>query len=61
MRSINNSLTTFLTLLMLYVIGGTTTQNFAFVLMGGVIAGSYSSIFLASPLLVAFNAWKEKK
>lgn len=61
MRSINTSLTTFVVLLMLYILGGSTTQFFAFTLLVGVVAGTYSSIFLASPLLVALNSWKDKK
>lgn len=51
-RSINTSFTTLLTLGALYVVGGAVTQTFALVLIVGVLAGTYSSIFLASPLLV---------
>lgn len=54
-RSINTSLTIFVVLLVLYLIGGETTRNFAFVLLVGVVAGTYSSIFIASPLLVLFE------
>lgn len=54
-RSINTSLTIFLSLLALYIIGGETTKDFAFVLLVGVIAGTYSSIFVASPLLVTLE------
>jgi preprotein translocase subunit SecF len=60
-RSINTSFTTLLTLTALYFIGGTVTQTFALVLMAGVIAGTYSSIFFANPLLVAYAKWQEKK
>lgn len=60
-RSTNTSLTTFFVLLMLYIFGGSSTQFFAFTLLVGVVAGTYSSIFIASPLLVVFNSWKEKK
>jgi len=59
-RSINTSLTIFLVLLALYFIGGETTHNFAFVLLIGVIAGTYSSIFVASPLLVTLEGWRNK-
>lgn len=52
LRSINTSVTTFLALLALYLLGGQATQTFALVLMAGVVAGTYSSIFLANPLLV---------
>lgn len=51
-RSINTSLTTLLVLTALYFLGGSVTQFFALVLIVGVLAGTYSSIFLASPLLV---------
>ncbi len=57
-RSINTSLTIFLVLLALYFIGGQTTHNFAFVLLIGVITGTYSSIFVASPLLVTLEGWR---
>ncbi len=54
-RSINTSLTIFLALIALYFIGGASTKDFAFVLLIGVIAGTYSSIFVASPLLVTLE------
>ena len=54
-RSINTSLTIFLALVALYFLGGTTTKDFAFVLLVGVITGTYSSIFVASPLLVTLQ------
>lgn len=54
-RSINTSLTIFLSLVALYFIGGESTKDFAFVLLVGVIAGTYSSIFVASPLLVTLE------
>lgn len=52
LRSINTSVTTFLALSALYFLGGSVTQTFALILMVGVVAGTYSSIFLANPLLV---------
>ncbi len=54
-RSINTSLTTFLALLALYFIGGEATKHFAFILLTGVLVGTYSSIFVASPLLVTLE------
>jgi len=54
-RSFNTSFTTFLVLLSLYLFGGTSTTYFALTLMIGVLAGTYSSIFLASPLLVLIS------
>ena len=51
-RSINTSITTLLVLVALFIFGGDSTRTFALALMIGVVAGTYSSIFLASPLLV---------
>ena len=51
-RSINTSLTVVLALLALVFFGSPVTVNFSLVLLAGVIAGTYSSILLAAPLLV---------
>lgn len=51
-RSINTSLTTLLVLVALLMLGGEPTQFFALTLLAGVIAGTYSSLALATPLLV---------
>ncbi len=59
-RSINTSLTTVLALLAVYFFGGATTKNFALALISGIIVGTYSSIFIASPLLVTVERWKRK-
>ena len=58
LRSINTSVTTLLALGALYWLGGDVTETFALILMAGVLAGTYSSIFLANPLLVW---WGEKR
>ncbi len=60
-RSINTSLTTLFVLLFLFFMGGETTKHFALVLAIGVIAGTYSSIFLASPMLVTLKELQNKK
>lgn len=60
-RSINTSLTTAAVLVMLFVMGGEVTQYFALVLFTGILAGTYSSIFLATPLLVAVNDFKNRR
>jgi len=52
LRSINTSATTLVALLALYFVGGEVTQTFSLVLIVGVIAGTYSSICIANPLLV---------
>lgn len=54
-RSINTSLTVFLVLLSLYILGGVSTQNFVLALMIGVVIGTYSSIFVASTLLIVWQ------
>ena len=59
-RSINTSLTIFLALVALYFIGGASTKDFAFVLLIGIITGTYSSIFVASPLLVTLEKFQKK-
>ena len=56
-RSINTSLTTLLVLVAIFLFGGETTKPFILALIIGVVSGAYSSIFLASPLLV----WWEGK
>ncbi|MEX2013315.1 MAG: protein translocase subunit SecF [Parcubacteria group bacterium] len=53
-RSINTSLTIFIVLLVLYLVGAGATRDFVLLLMIGTVVGTYSSIFLASPLLVTF-------
>ncbi|MEK7638621.1 MAG: protein translocase subunit SecF [Patescibacteria group bacterium] len=60
-RSINTSLTVFLALASLYIFGSEVTRTFVLVLMVGVLAGAYSSIFIASPLLVAIEQHLAKK
>ena len=54
-RSINTSVTTLVVLLALYFFGGEATKQFALILSMGVVVGTYSSIFLASPLLTLFK------
>jgi preprotein translocase subunit SecF len=60
-RSINTSLTVLITLLILYFIGPASTKVFALTLLVGIIAGTYSSIFLATPLLVQVEKWRGQK
>jgi SecD/SecF fusion protein len=58
-RTIMTSLTVFLTILILFIFGGEVTKGFAFAMLVGVITGTYSSIFVAAPILVDFS--KDKK
>jgi preprotein translocase subunit SecF len=57
-RSINTSLTSILTLLAVYIFGGESVRDFVLALILGFIVGTYSSIFIASPLLVWWNKSK---
>ncbi|MBN2299268.1 MAG: protein translocase subunit SecF [Deltaproteobacteria bacterium] len=58
-RTILTSLTTFIVVLCLYLLGGSVIHNFAFAMMVGVIVGTYSSIFIASPTLLILRQSKK--
>jgi len=58
-RSINTSLTVIITLLAIFIFGGETIKNFTLALLIGITFGTYSSIFVASALMVDW--WKFSK
>jgi preprotein translocase subunit SecF len=60
-RSLNVSLTVVVTLLALYLFGAESIKPFLLTLIIGLISGTYSSIFNASPLLVSWHYWTSKK
>jgi preprotein translocase subunit SecF len=68
-RSINQTLSrtvltsglTFLTVLSLYIFGGPVLKGFSFALVVGILIGTYSSIAVAAPMLVAWQDWRAKK
>ena len=68
-RSINQTLSrtvltsglTFLTVLSLYVFGGQVLRGFSFALVVGILIGTYSSIAVAAPMLVAWQEWRASK
>jgi preprotein translocase subunit SecF len=68
-RSINQTLSrtvltsglTFLTVLSLYIFGGQVLKGFSFALVVGILIGTYSSIAVASPMLVAWQEWRAKQ
>ncbi len=60
-RSINTSLTVIVALLALFIFGPDSTRYFALMLTAGMFFGTYSSIFLASPLLVSLEEWQAKR
>ena len=51
-RTINTSLTTFFVLLIIFIFGGEVIRGFMFALMVGVVVGTYSSLFIASPIML---------
>ncbi len=59
-RSINTSMTTLIALVVLYILGGSTTEHFSLALIIGIAAGTYSSVFIGSPLLVTIEKWGRK-
>ena len=60
-RTIMTSLTTLLALLALFIFGGEVIKGFVSAMMWGVLVGTYSSIFIASPLIILFGFVREKK
>ncbi|HDZ54738.1 MAG TPA: protein translocase subunit SecF [Candidatus Nealsonbacteria bacterium] len=60
-RSINTSLTALFVLVAIFFFGGETLKYFSLILILGIICGTYSSIFIASPLLVTWFNFKQKK
>ena len=53
-RTIMTSFTVFITILVLFIFGGEVTRGFAFAMLIGVVTGTYSSMFVAAPVLVDF-------
>ncbi|MDD5039819.1 MAG: protein translocase subunit SecF [Patescibacteria group bacterium] len=60
-RSLNTSLTTIIVLLALFLFGGSTIQFFVLALIIGITVGTFSSIFIASPLLVIWDNFRNKE
>lgn len=60
-RSINTSLTTLITITSLYIFGVEAIREFALPLVAGIVIGTYSSIFIASPIWVLWKDWEVSK
>ena len=60
-RSISTVITVLLVLFAIFFLGGETLKYFSLALIIGITSGAYSSIFIASPLLVTWQNWKERK
>ena len=61
MRSIYTSVSTLIPITALLIFGESTLSDFAFALLVGIIAGTYSSIFIAAPVLSLYKAWRASK
>src|SRR5438477_9306685 len=57
-RTILTSGLTFLTVLVLFLMGGQVLRSFSFALVVGILVGTYSSFGIAAPLVVAWNHWR---
>jgi len=60
-RSITTSMTVVITLLALLLFGGAAINNFLIALIIGIVSGTYSSIFVAAPLLVDWHLWEDRR
>ncbi|MCQ2331790.1 MAG: protein translocase subunit SecDF [Paludibacteraceae bacterium] len=60
-RTFSTSLSTFVVLVAIFVFGGETIRGFVFAILLGVIVGTYSTIFIASPLSYEIQNWRNKK
>ena len=60
-RSMNTSLTVVIALVSLYILGGSSTEHFSLALVIGIVAGTFSSVFIGSPLFVTIQLFSAKK
>ncbi len=60
-RTVLTSMTVFFVILCLFLFGGSVIHDFSFAMLIGVVTGSYSSVFVASPILIAYEDLKKKK
>ena len=60
-RTVMTSGLTFLTVLALFLFGGAVLHGFSFALVVGIIIGTYSSVFIASPIVLFWHDWFDKR
>ena len=60
-RTVLTSLLTFVVVVVLFFLGGEVLRGFSFVMIVGIIVGTYSSIFVAAPLVIVWEEWKQKR
>jgi preprotein translocase subunit SecF len=60
-RTVLTSLLTFVVVVVLFFLGGEVLRGFSFVMIIGIIVGTYSSIFIAAPLVIVWEEWRQKR
>ena len=60
-RTFNTGMTTLISLVILFFFGGESLRSFSFAMIIGVIIGTYSSVFIASPVMYDFENWRNKR
>ena len=60
-RTVLTSGLTFLVVVALFALGGEVLRGFALVMLMGIIVGTYSSIFVAAPLVIVWEEWKSQR
>ena len=60
-RTMNTSLTTFFVLLAIFIFGGDVIRGFAFALLIGIVVGTYSSLCIATPIVIDLDKAEPKK
>jgi preprotein translocase subunit SecF len=60
-RTVLTSVLTFMVVVVLFFLGGEVLRGFSFVMIIGIIVGTYSSIFIAAPLVIVWEEWKQKR
>jgi SecD/SecF fusion protein len=60
-RTLLTSLTTLFVVVILYIFGGDAIKPFAFALIAGVIVGTYSSVFIATPVIFSLQNWIDRR
>jgi len=60
-RTILTSITTLFVVVVLFIFGGSAINDFAFALIAGIFVGTYSSIFVATPVVYAWQQWRDRR
>ena len=60
-RTLLTSVTTLFVVIVLFIFGGSAINDFAFALIAGIIVGTYSSIFVATPVVYAWQQWRDRR